>query len=214
MTKVAFISYADGSYERLHASFKKSVLLNYPKADVLCFNKFSDIGSPTHAESPYAFKIYAIERARDLGYEVVIWCDSCQRLVNSPVEFIQTIEKVGVYLQRDGWATGQWANDKALEYFGVTRDEAMKITAVYACIIGFDFRHPITTEFLKQWKEASKNGIFFGKWKNTDKTESQDDRCLGHRHDQTSAELIANKMGIELQALVTDSVFKGWIDIN
>ena len=79
--------------------------------------------------------------------------------------------------------------------------------------MAFDFRHPITSQFLDMWKECCKAGLFRGAWKNDQKTESQEERCLGHRHDQTSAELIADKLGIKLQPLVLDNYFKTWIEI-
>ena len=180
----------------------------------MCFNNVAQINSPTHQACPYAFKVYAIERAKALGYDIVIWCDSPQRLVQSPVAFIQTIEQVGVYLQRDGWTTGQWANDKALAYFKVTRDAAMQIPAIYACIMGVDFRHAMTKPFLTQWKAAALAGIFHGNWHNRDKTESADPRCRGHRHDQTCAELIAHQLHLPLQPLVVNRIFKAHTDIE
>jgi len=211
--KVAFINFANGSYTKLQEMFKKSIKINCPNADVLLFNTFEEIGSPYHKESPYEFKIHSIERARDLGYDIVIWCDSPTRLVKSPTDFIKTIEEHGLYLQKDGWVNGQWANDKTLEWFGVSRDDAMNIPAIYACIIGFDFRHSITQEFIDMWKLSSKNGLFVGNWKNDTNSESKDSRCLGHRHDQSCAELIAHKLKIKLLPLVTDDIFKSWIDI-
>jgi hypothetical protein len=72
----------------------------------------------------------------------------------------------------------------------------MEIEAIYACIMAFDFNTPIAAEFLARWKKASDDGIFIGHWKNDAKTESQDDRCRGHRHDQTCAELISYQLGI------------------
>jgi hypothetical protein len=120
---------------------------------------------------------------------------------------------VGVYLQADGWKCGQWANDKCLQYFGVTREESMTIQNCYACILAFDFRHPITPVFFNYWKAACQAGMFYGKGKNTLKTESEDARCLGHRYDQTCAELIAHKLGIPLSPMVLDDYFKSWIEI-
>ena len=211
--KIAFINFANCSYEKLQPMLKKSVKLNCPEADVLLFNKFEEIGSPTHKEAPYAFKIHCIERARDLGYEIVIWCDSPIRLIKPATEYINSIVENGIYLQRDGWSCGQWANDKTLKWFNITRDQAMNIPAIYACIIGFDFRNPISQKFINMWKEASSNGLFLGSWKNDKHTESDDSRCLGHRHDQSCAELIAHKLDIALLPLVIDNIFKSWVDI-
>ena len=214
MVKIAFVNFASNSYIPLQKSLKLSIQKSCPSADIFLFNTFEEIRSPSHTESPYAFKIYSIEYVRDLGYDIIIWLDSCQRLVKDPVHFIKDIQTVGVYLQRDGWLCGQWANDKSLNYFNITRDEAMNIPNIYACIIGFDFRHPIANTFISEWKKCQQFGLFFGKWNNKEKTESQDERCLGHRHDQTCAELIANKLSIPLMPRVVDDIFKGWMDFN
>jgi hypothetical protein len=211
--KVAFVSYADGSYIPIQAVLVKSIRKNAPGIPVFAFNSRDLIGGPSHKDSPYGFKVYAIQYVRNLGYDIIIWLDSPNRLVKSIDEWIPEIEKVGVYLQRDGWMCGQWANDKTLEEFGVSRDEAMTIPNIYACIYGFDFRHPITQQFFDRWKKACDDGFFYGLGKNDKKTESEDPRCLGHRYDQTCAELIAHHMGISLSPFVLGTYFMSWIDI-
>lgn len=195
MVKVAFVSFANGGYVDIQKKLIHSVKRR--GYDMIAFNSFAEIGSPTHAESPYAFKLYSLEAARKRGYDIVIWCDSPNRLVRPIEPWIVEIEQRGVYLQRDGWMIGQWANDKALATFGLTRDEALKLPNTYGCIMAFDFRNPVTHTFLRRLRECSDAGLFRGKWKNSEKTESQDERCLGHRHDQTCAELVANELGIE-----------------
>jgi hypothetical protein len=91
-----------------------------------------------------------------------------------------------------------YANDNCLNYFGVTRDQAMEISAVWACFMGFDFKNPVTHEFMRRWKKASQDGAFAGKTFNNTGSESADPRCKGHRHDQSCAELISYQMGIPL----------------
>jgi hypothetical protein len=213
--KVAFVTYADGHYIPVQATLVKSIHKHHPDATIFSFHELKTIGSPSHQERPYAFKVYAVEYARKLGYDVVIWLDSPFRLIKPIDEWIKEIEKVGVYLQRDGWWCGQWANDNSLKYFGVSRDEAMTIPNIYACILAFDFRHPITPVFFERWKTACDDGAFCGKGKNTEKTESQDERCLGHRHDQTCAELIAHQLNLPLSELVLgeDRLFLSWIEV-
>lgn len=217
MVKVAFVTYADGHYIPVQATLIKSIHKHHPDATIFSFHDPKDIHPecPPHKEAPYGFKVYAVEYARTLGYEIVIWLDSPNRLIKPVDDWIPEIEKVGVYLQKDGWWCGQWANDKCLDYFGVSREEAMTIHNVYACILAFDFRHPITPIFFALWKTAMQKGMFYGKGKNTDKTESQDERCLGHRYDQTCAELIAHALNLPLSPMVLgeDRFFLSWIDV-
>lgn len=194
--RIAFVSFASGRYLQYEQALHTSVAQKCPEADVFIFHSVEEIGAPPHLRSPYSFKPYAVDHVRRLGYRYVIWCDSVVRLRKDIEDLLPAISRVGVYLQADGWPVGVWANDRALAYFGLTRDQAMDIEAIYACIMAFDMQNPIAVEFLARWKKASDDGIFIGHWKNDEKTESQDERCRGHRHDQTCAELISYRMGI------------------
>lgn len=200
--KTAVVSYADGRYTNVVNKLINSIHIHNPGLDIFVFRTPEEIGSPPHWQNPYAFKVYAIQKVRDMGYTTIMWCDSCLRADRSLVPLIEKINTCGVYLQKDGWPCGRWANDRALQYFGVTRDEAMDITSIYACFMAFNFKTPIANEFFAHWKLACQNGIFAGRWENTQKTESQDERCTGHRHDQTCAELTANKLQIQVQPRV------------
>jgi len=196
MTKVAFVSFATGIYIEKQKKLVFSV--NRFGYDIFTYTTFESIGSPTHQESPYEFKLHAIRAVYMKGYDIVIWCDSIIQLLRPITNWIPEIEKKGVYLQRDGHRLGNWANDRALEAFGIKRDDVMDLnTTIYACVMAFDFRNPITREFMNRWKTCADKGLFKGRWTNRDRTESQDPRCEGHRHDQTCAELVARELKIE-----------------
>ncbi len=193
---VAIVSYADGVYAPFLHRLQASVRRHSPGIPVFTFSDFSDIGSPTHADNPYAFKVYAIETVRRMGYRYILWCDSILQLQRPIESLLPEITARGVYLAKDGWACGTWANDRALQAFGVSRDQAMEITSIWACFMGFDFAVPKAQEFFARWKQACEAGLFRGLHYDTNKTESQDPRCRGHRHDQTCAELVAYMVGI------------------
>ena len=217
MNRVAFVMYADRHYIKIQEPLIRSIRKLYPTATVFAFRSFADIHPhcPPHSKDPYAFKLYAIEHARFRGYDIVIWLDSPNRLVKPIDDWLPKISEVGVYLQRDGWLCGQWANDNCLKYFGVTRDEAMQIPNIYASIMAFDFRTQVASKFLERWKAACDAGAFRGNAKNDTGTESNDTRCLGHRHDQTCAELVAYQMGIEIQPSVLGEnlYFLSWVEV-
>ncbi len=194
--KVAVVCFASGRFAHNAVPFRNAIYKQSPDITVFIYSDESQIGSPRHQVNPYAFKLYAIEAVRKEGFEIVLWCDSILRLVRPLETIIPEVEQVGVYLAQDGWKVGMFANDKALRYFGVTRDEAMEIPAIWACFMGFDFKNPVTQEFMRRWKKASDDGIFAGCYHNNDRTESEDPRCKGHRHDQTCAELICHQMKI------------------
>ena len=194
--RYAVVSFASGPYAPYGQRLKGLLRQVSPGIDVFVFSHESEFGSPLHRDNPYAFKVYAIEAVRDMGYEVVLWCDSILNPTRPLETIIPEVERVGVYLAEDGWKTGMFANDKCLDYFGVTRDQAMEITAIWACFMGFDFKNPTTHEFLRRWKKACLEGAFAGRAFNHDGSESADPRCKGHRHDQSCAELISHQMGI------------------
>ncbi|MCF7866906.1 hypothetical protein K9M18_05745, partial [Candidatus Woesearchaeota archaeon] len=103
------------------------------------------------------------------------------------------IEKNGYIMQEAGWNCGQWSNDKSLEYFGLTRDDAMKMPMYgNAGLLGLDFNKELPKIFFERWHKASQDGIFKGAWSNNAKTESDDILCLGHRHDMSVGSIIAN----------------------
>ena len=54
------------------------------------------------------------------------------------------------------------------------------------------------TQFFDRWLKLAKEEITFcGDWNNNSKQCSQDERCLGHRHDQTTASIIAHQLEME-----------------
>jgi hypothetical protein len=194
----AIACFANGRYTYVAERLYYTVQQWNPEIPVFIFNDYKHIQSPTQEEDPYAFKIHAIETVHKKGYDIVLWCDSVLQLTQSLDKLIEEVEQVGVYLAEDIWKVGMFANDKALSYYGISRDDAMNIPSIWACFMGFDFRKPITQIFITKWKEALQAGLFRGKHHNNDKTESEDHRCKGHRHDQTCAELIAYTINIPL----------------
>ena len=209
--KLAFVNVATpGYYKQAAEDLIKSIHEHCPNVSIFSFSRFEDFGSPTHTENPYAFKLYAIDYVRDLGYDIIIWCDSPVRLTCPIEEWIAEVEKVGVYLQQTEWTIGQWANDKSLEWFKVSRDDVINLPSCAAGLQGLDFRHPTTIAYFDLWWKAMEAGLFKGAWKNETQSESKDPRCTGHRHDQTCAELTCYTLGIPFQPKVMGRYFREW----
>jgi hypothetical protein len=197
--KICVVTFANAHYTP-HAEVLKERFRKWnPTIDVQIFHDFSEIGSPRHSDNPYAFKVYAVETMRKRGYDIVLWADSILKLQKPLDPILDIVRNKGLYLQKDGWKVGEYASDYALEYFGKTRDEVMNLPSIWANFMAFDFRHSVTNEFFRKWKQACVDNVFCGQWSNWNSCVSKDPRCKGHRHDQTCAELIAYSMGIELQ---------------
>lgn len=193
--KNCIINFAKGrnyptGQQRLKESLEK---VNF-EGDFLPFKDESELNSPSHSDSPYAFKIKAFQKALSEGYESVLWCDSSLFPVKNPKVIFEYIKTNGHMFYWDGWNSGQWTNDKMLEFFNIKREDSFNIPHIYACFIGLNLKHERTLKFLEEWERSMP--YFKGNWTNNSKTESTDERCLGHRHDQSAASIIAHKLGM------------------
>lgn len=147
------------------------------------FQSEVDLGSPTHHENPYAFKIYAIEKMKDLGYDQILWLDSSIVFVKNAKPIFDWIEEKGCFFEEAGHWVGSWCNDRTLDYFKITREEAMSMPMFSAGFTGLDFTNEKAIEFFERWKNSMIDGQFKGDWSN-------------HRHDMTCASIIANQMNM------------------
>lgn len=166
-----------------------------------CFDYRSekDIGAPLHRANPYAFKLYAIEAIHRAGFAQILWLDSSCYAVADPKPVMDIIANKGYFMEEAGHYAGKWANDRCLEYFGITRDQAMEIPMYSAGFTGINFESKIGWSFFDEWTQAMLAGVFKGQWTNKHKTESQDARCEGHRHDMVCASIIAHKLGMSYE---------------
>ena len=149
-------------------------------------------GSPTHAEAPYAFKTFAIESARQAGYDSVLWLDASMWATRSLEPLWEELEEHGTIFWRSGFALGHYATDDALDILGTDRDKAMGISLVAGGIYGLDFRHERAQDIQDlMLMYARRQEIFRGSWDNTRQQCSKDPRCLGHRHDMVPLSALA-----------------------
>lgn len=191
LINLATDSYKNGR-ERLYNTF------NTVGVDKLFWKHESEIGSPSHQDNPYAFKIYGFKRAIELGYKKILWLDASVYAIKETTPVWDVIEKEGYIMQMAGHLAGTWANDFCLNYFGITRDEAMKIPMYgNAGFLGLNMDFEISRNFLSEWEKSMLAGAFKGAWRNDSQSESKDERCKGHRHDMVCGSLVAHKLGME-----------------
>jgi len=200
--KRAIVSLGTSEYnlarERLGISLMQHL---HPSDSFHLFSMEDEVGAPSHKENPYAFKIYAFEEMRKLGYNQVLWVDSSVYAIKSITAIFDKINEDGYICQQAGHMVGRWTNDRTLEYFGITRDEAMQMEMYgNAGFLGLDFDQPIANDFFNRWKQSMLDGMFKGEWVNHSRTESQDERCDGHRHDMSCGSIIRHQLGMKLQS--------------
>lgn len=198
--KSCVVSFADktGSYQKKMQRLEQSLKGNFD-GDFLGFTDYVQIGSPKHSEIPYAFKPYAIQKAKDMGYQLVLWADS-------PVYAIKPIQPIFDYLLKGpgyllfdniGYSLGDYSSDKQLNHFGISRQDAWDIKQIMACVMGFDFESSSTEDFFKEYKDVA-HDLYPGEWDNDELTESNDARVRGSRHDQSVISCIAHKRNLRI----------------
>jgi hypothetical protein len=155
----------------------------------LMFREYSEIGSPTHAESPYEFKLWAIEKAFEKD-DIILWADSSIWLVGDLSKIETIIKEQGFFGEEAGAWVGRWTNVHTRKYFNLTKEEAKQeppgLLMFSAGLVGLNKNHSVTMEFFRQWKESAKAGCFRGDW-------------ADHRHDMTSASIIAQRLKLPYQ---------------
>lgn len=167
--------------QRLAASIK-----DYP---VLLFNDYHSIGSPTHGQSPYEFKIHSIEKAFEKD-DIALWCDASLWRVGD-LSIIENIIKEDGYFQSEaGHYTGRWTNQFTRDYFKITEQELTQgpggMTLFSAGLLGLNKKSELAMEFFKQWKASGLAGCFKGDWSD-------------HRHEMTCASIVAQRLGMKYQ---------------
>lgn len=182
--KRAVVSFADSGQNGRYLNKMKRLeesLKGRTDADFLGFTSYEEIGSPKHTEIPYAFKPYAIQKAINLGYDSILWCDSPIHAVKDLSPVFEHIEKHGyLFFDNIGHPLGKWTNQKCLDYFEMTREEAMNTKMIMACCMGFTQRHLFFNEYYDLAKE-----LYPGSWND-------------HRHDQTVMSFLIEKYGLEI----------------
>lgn len=196
--KKCVVSFADenGVYRKKIQRLEQSLKGNFD-GDFLAFTSYEEIGCESHKVIPYKFKPYAIQKAIDLGYELILWCDSPIYAKGNIQPVFDHIEKHGyVFFDNIGYSLGDYTNDKTLQYFGISRGESWNIKMIMACVMGFrfGFRH----EHPFQLYMDTANELYPGSWNNDNLTESHDLRCRGHRHDQSVMSALIHKYKLDI----------------
>jgi hypothetical protein len=154
--------------------------------DFIHYKTYEEINCKPHTEYPYAFKPYSIQKAREQGYNNILWLDSAIYLTQDPKKVFKYIKENGVMLfDNIGFSIGSYTHDECLLHFQMNRDEANNSKMVMACAMGFNFNTEIGTQTFNDYLSYAHTNAFQGSWSN-------------HRHDQSVISCIAKRKGIEL----------------
>ena len=198
--KRCVINYASGSwYPRGQVRLKASFLSHGYDGDFLLYDDTAEFGCPPHSVMPYAFKSYLFQKAIEMGYQQIIWCDAAIYLYNelSLERIYRQLDTNGYMMALNGCNTGEWTSDAALPLLGIEREESFGIPHIMANSMGFDVDNERSMEFLRRYHKHAQDGSFKGAWTNESNQASTDPRVKGHRHDQTAASVIAWRLGMD-----------------
>ena len=148
----------------------------------LMLDSYEAINSPTHQESPYEFKLHAIEKAFELD-PIVLYCDASMYVVGDLGKIETIIKEDGFFGQEAGHYVDDWCNDHTRSYFNLTEKGFIMFSAG---LLGLNKNNEKAMQFFAEWKASARAGCFKGEWSN-------------HRHDMTCASIIAQRMGFKYQ---------------
>lgn len=154
------------------ARLSNSLRDNANGIDFLGFIHEHSVGAPLHTDNNYAFKVYAIQKAIDAGYTKILWLDSSVFAIAPVQPIFDIINKNGYWFEGAGCYLGDWCNDKALNYYGISRDLAKNIQLIQGGFMGFDIESKVGLSLFQNLSRALSEGLFNGSWSD-------------HRHDQS-----------------------------
>lgn len=199
--KVVVMNAAVGAWypagqERLRRSLEAN--RGHIRFDIQLWNGSLPPRCPPHSRVPYAFKPYAYAWAISHGYDIAIWFDASMWATRSIDPIIEHADRLQVSLWKAGFSVGEWTHDRGLGVLNITRDEAMKVPLLCGGITAFNLNSPVAMGILSAWYRHAQDGVSFpGAWDNTSRSCSQDQRCLGHRHDMPTLSVMAARHGVQ-----------------
>ena len=152
-----------------------------------------------------------MRRVFESGFRTALWMDAAFQPIASISPLWAEIKGQGWYIQMQGDAVlGNWCSDRALEIFGIDRDEAMQIPLCFSGIVGIDKQTWVGSQIWSQWESLYERGAFDGPHLNAPHWPqpgpwgykiagdcSHDPRCCGHRHDEAALSFILYSMGLK-----------------
>lgn len=178
---MTIVNFATGHYLKGQTRLANS-LNGYKK---LMLSDYTAIGSPTHSESPYEFKVWAIEKAFEFD-PVVLWCDASLWRVGDVSKIESIIKEKGYFMEEAGHWVRDWCKHETKKWFDLKQEEEATFNMFSAGLLGLDFNNSDAQLWFAAWKTAAKAGHFRGDWSN-------------HRHDMTCGSIIAQRMGFKYE---------------
>lgn len=171
--------YAKGS-ERL----ERSLIYNGFAHDIMIWQEQLPRHAESHNNNPYNFKIWAFIEAIKRGNKKILWLDSSFWCIKTPYPIFDLIIEHGIFCFKTGYNCAQSCSDKALEWAGITRDEAELLPEYASGAVGFNIDNPDAKKVFELWTDGMLKGLFKNN-RSHDLKDSADPRFLHARQDQS-----------------------------
>lgn len=178
--KIAFVccAFGDNRYIEQQARLKHSIQMIYPDAPLFFWTNEMPPGSRSFNESLYGFKPHAVKAALDAGYKQICFFDPAMILVKPMGHYQNIIKDYGVLAVQDDNKLSPFCYDKALNHYGLSRDDIKDWHLVGGSFYYFDFNLPLCKTIFNTWLASELRGLF-GSQK-----EQASEQLKGHRNDE------------------------------
>lgn len=152
------------------------------------------------SDCPYTLKAAAWEFAHEsLGYDTILWLDCSVYPVKDIEPVFDIIAQQGHYFWRSGYTVGHTCGQHALDYFGLSREEAFKVEDSSTSMMGLKLSNPDSKWFYNEWLSAAYCGMFHGSRAQIAQGTVEDKKQLfAHRQDQSCASILIYRKGLHM----------------
>ncbi len=143
--KHCIVNFSNGYFKKGQDRLVQSLKENNYQGDIITFNEYEQVGSCSHQEVPYQFKVYSIEKARQMGYDIVLYLDASMVAIKDVMPVIFYIIEKGHLMELCGFSAGQYCSDICLNEFEISREDAFEISLYSAGFTGLNFQQSDVT---------------------------------------------------------------------
>ena len=173
------VAFGDRRYLEQQDRLRHSILSIYEDASLYFWHDQLPPGSKSFSASLYGFKPHAVDFAKHRHKKVVFFDPAC--ILMDRLDYYDELAKqYGVIAVQDDNKLSGFCYDKAIKWFGLTRNNIQDWHLVGGSVYYFDFEQTITWNIFEKWSEAERNGLFG----------SQQDQASGKLHGHRSDEAI------------------------
>lgn len=167
---ICTLAFGDAYIKQMNR-LKESIRVIYPEVEIFSWVNSLPEGAKPHKQSPYGFKVHAVNEARAQGYDKIIWADTAL-VLRQPVDYwFNLLPFYGIIAAKDDNKLDGKIGDAALRYYGNPNIDGWHL--VGGSLFVFDFSTEYCNTIFSHWEKAEKAGMFRGEAKHRN-----DESCM------------------------------------